>query len=96
MADDVELKEPRAWDSDKAAEGLAGMPLPQDLQLLLLIGIFGLLVLYTLYFTSEIVLPIVFAFILSLRLSRACAFSLVCMFPRPSPHCSSSPCSSAV
>jgi predicted PurR-regulated permease PerM len=44
------------------------MPLPQDLQSLLLIGILGLLVFYTLYFTSEIVLPIVFAFVLNLLL----------------------------
>jgi len=44
------------------------MPLPQDIQSLVLIGIFGLLILYTLYFASEIVLPIVFAFVVNLLL----------------------------
>ena len=47
------------------------MPLPQDLQSILLIGIFSLLMLYTLYFTSEIALPIVFAFVLYLLLQRS-------------------------
>ncbi len=68
MGDDVELQEPRPWDSAEIPERRAGMPLPQDLQLVLLIGIFGLLLLYTLYFASEIVLPIVFAFVLNLLL----------------------------
>ena len=68
MADDVELKEARPWDAADDTERRAGMPLPQDLQLVLLIGIFGLLALYALYFSSEIVLPIVFAFVLNLLL----------------------------
>jgi predicted PurR-regulated permease PerM len=40
------------------------MPLPQDLVVLLLVGIFGLLAFYTLHFASEIVIPIVMAFML--------------------------------
>src|SRR5260370_20214242 len=44
------------------------MPLPKDMQALLLVGIFGLLFLYTLYFAGEIVLPILFAFVLNLLL----------------------------
>jgi predicted PurR-regulated permease PerM len=44
------------------------MPLPQNIQSLVLTGIFGLLILYTLYFASEIVLPIVFALVLNLLL----------------------------
>ena len=47
------------------------MPLPQNLQTLLLMGILGLLVLFALYFTGEIVLPIVFATILYLVLQPA-------------------------
>jgi predicted PurR-regulated permease PerM len=68
MGDDVELKEPRPWDSAEGTERRAGMPLPQDMKLVLLIGIFSLLMLYTLYYTREIVLPIVFAFVLNLLL----------------------------
>lgn len=68
MGDDIELKETRSWDSAETAERRAGMPLPQDMQLVLLVGIFGLLMLYTLYLCSEIVLPIVFAFVLNLLL----------------------------
>jgi predicted PurR-regulated permease PerM len=44
------------------------MPLPRDMQSLVLLGIFGLLILYALYFASEIVVPIVFAFVLHLLL----------------------------
>ena len=40
------------------------MPLPRNLQTLLLTGIFGILLLFALYFTGEVVLPIIFAFIL--------------------------------
>ena len=46
----------------------AEMPLPRDMQSLVLLGIFGLLILYALYFASEIVVPIVFAFVLHLLL----------------------------
>jgi predicted PurR-regulated permease PerM len=68
MVDDIVLKEAPAPESDAVAERRAGMPLPQDMQLLLLIGIFGLMTLYALYVASEIVLPIVFAFVLNLLL----------------------------
>jgi predicted PurR-regulated permease PerM len=44
------------------------MPLPQSLQTFLLIGIFSILVFYTLYFVSEIVIPIIFALVLNLLL----------------------------
>src|ERR1051325_8182783 len=44
------------------------MPLPQDLQTFLLMAILTLLVLAALYFTSEIMLPIFFAFVLNLLL----------------------------
>ena len=44
------------------------MPLPHDVQSLLLIGIFGLLVLYLLRMASEIVVPVVFALVLYLLL----------------------------
>ena len=58
---------PHPW-SPEVSDRRAPMPLPQDMHTLLLIGIFGLLLLDALYFTREIVLPIVFAVILHLLL----------------------------
>jgi predicted PurR-regulated permease PerM len=71
MDHDGALDEKRPADPAELAEKREEMPLPQDLQTLLLVGIFGLLMLYTLYFTSEIALPIVFAFVLYLLLQRS-------------------------
>jgi predicted PurR-regulated permease PerM len=65
---DDELEESRPRDRPELAARREEMPLPQDMQSLLLLGIFGLLAMYTLYFASEIVLPIVFAFVLYLLL----------------------------
>ncbi|MDO8421239.1 MAG: AI-2E family transporter [Parvibaculum sp.] len=42
--------------------------LPEDMKVVTLVGIFGLLLLFALYFTKAIVMPIVFAFILYLML----------------------------
>lgn len=42
--------------------------LPEDMKVVTLVGIFGLLLLFALYFTKLIVMPIVFAFILYLML----------------------------
>ena len=50
------------------AERRDAMPLPRNLQSLLLFAIFLILVFYTLYFTGEIFLPIIFAIILYLVL----------------------------
>lgn len=44
------------------------MQLPEDIKAVALVGIFGLLLLFALYFTKAIVMPIVFAFILYLML----------------------------
>ncbi len=60
-----------AGPSQEAQERLAEMPLPQNFQSLLLMGIFALLVLFALYFTAEVVLPIIFAIILYLVLQPA-------------------------
>jgi predicted PurR-regulated permease PerM len=60
-----------AGPSQEAQERLAEMPLPQNFQSLLLTGIFALLVLFALYFTAEVVLPIIFAIILYLVLQPA-------------------------
>ena len=57
--------------SQAAQERQAEMPLPHDLQTLLLMGIFGLLLLFALYFSGEVVLPIIFAIILHLVLQPA-------------------------
>jgi predicted PurR-regulated permease PerM len=54
--------------SDDPPDKRLAIPLPQDIQSFLLMGIFSLLVFYTLYFTSEIMLPIFFAFVLNLLL----------------------------
>lgn len=54
-----------------ASERRPSMPLPRNLQTLLLGGIFLILLFYTLYFTGGIVLPIIFAFILYLVLQPA-------------------------
>jgi predicted PurR-regulated permease PerM len=52
----------------KGAEARPALVLPQDLKTLLLVGIFGLLFLYALYLLGELIVPIVFAFMLSLAL----------------------------
>jgi predicted PurR-regulated permease PerM len=57
--------------SQEAQERQAEMPLPQSLQSLLLMGIFVLLLFFVLYFTGEVVLPIIFAIILYLVLQPA-------------------------
>jgi predicted PurR-regulated permease PerM len=57
--------------SQKAQERQAEMPLPQNLQSLLLMGIFVLLLFFALYFTGAVVLPIIFAIILYLVLQPA-------------------------
>jgi predicted PurR-regulated permease PerM len=61
----------QAGSSQEAQERLAEMPLPQNLQSLLLMGMFALLILFALYFTAEVVLPIIFAIILYLVLQPA-------------------------
>ncbi len=57
--------------SQEAQERLAEMPLPQNIQSLVLMGMFALLILFALYFTAEVVLPIIFAIILYLVLQPA-------------------------
>jgi predicted PurR-regulated permease PerM len=59
------------------------MPLPRDLSASLLLGIFSLLVFYTLYFTSEIVIPIVMAFILYLVLQPSMRLFAKIHVPKP-------------
>jgi predicted PurR-regulated permease PerM len=66
-----ELAEVGAEDSADLARSTDEMPLPTDLRTLLLLGIFVLLSFYTLYFTREIAIPIVFAFVLNLLLQPA-------------------------
>jgi predicted PurR-regulated permease PerM len=50
------------------AEALEEMPLPRDLHSFLLMAILTILMLYSLYFIREIVLPVIFAFVLYLLL----------------------------
>jgi predicted PurR-regulated permease PerM len=60
-------------DPDTSEERPA-LPLPQDLKMLLLLGIFILLFLYALYFLGELIVPIIFAFMLSMALRPAMDF----------------------
>jgi predicted PurR-regulated permease PerM len=83
MAGDDELNDPPPSDPPLLAERREEMPLPQDIQSLLLLGIFGLLVLYTLYFASEIVLPIAFAFVLYLLLQPSMRIFARLRVPKP-------------
>ena len=80
--DDGPPRDPSKADSPEAARRRAEMPLPQNMQTLLLLGIFGLMILCTLYFTAEIVLPIVFAAVLYLLLQPAMRLFSHCHVPR--------------
>ena len=66
-----DLPEIQAEDFADLTRSTDEMPLPTDLRTMLLLGIFVLLSLYTLYFTREIAIPIVFAFVLNLLLQPA-------------------------
>jgi predicted PurR-regulated permease PerM len=57
-----------AETNPKVTDAPPALALPQDLKTLLLLGIFGLLFLYALYLLGELIVPIVFAFMLSLAL----------------------------
>ena len=52
----------------KVSDAPPALALPQDLKTLLLLGIFSLLFLYALYLLGELIVPIIFAFMLSLAL----------------------------
>ena len=60
-----------AGAADRAGERRGPLPLPRNFQTFLLLGIFTMLLFYTLYFTGEVVLPVIFAFILYLVLQPA-------------------------
>ena len=64
-SDDGELNKPRPQDPVEPVGTHVEMPLPQNMQLVLLLAIFVLAMFYTLYFASEIILPIAFAFVLN-------------------------------
>jgi predicted PurR-regulated permease PerM len=67
-SDDGEPNEAASLTPLEPVETRVEMPLPQDMQSVLLLGIFVLAMFYTLYFASEIVLPVAFAFVLYLLL----------------------------
>jgi predicted PurR-regulated permease PerM len=58
------------------------MPLPQSVQSFLLMGIFTVLIFYTLYFTSQVVLPIIFAVVLNLLLQPSMRWLVKLHLPR--------------
>ena len=65
-----------------APEPIKRIPLPQDMQTLILVGIFGLMILYTLYFAAEVAQPIIFAFVLNLLLQPSMRFLTELHLPR--------------
>jgi predicted PurR-regulated permease PerM len=65
--DDAAIQTPEAPDIPPPADD-DRLLLPADLQTALLVGILTLLILYTLYFAREIVMPILYAFLLDLLL----------------------------
>jgi predicted PurR-regulated permease PerM len=76
LADDVVFPTPvvpgeQTGPSSEAQGRQAEMPLPQNLQSLLLMGILALLMFFALYFAGEVVLPIIFAIIMYLMLQPA-------------------------
>jgi predicted PurR-regulated permease PerM len=58
------------------------IPLPKDFKATVLVGIFGLLVLYALYLTGEIIVPVIIAFLLKMVLQPATEFLVDFHFPR--------------
>lgn len=60
--------DPALSETDNPIRVRRAMPLPEDLKSVMLVAIFGLLLLFALYFTKAIVMPIVFAFVLFLML----------------------------
>jgi predicted PurR-regulated permease PerM len=66
-----DVAEIQAEDFADLAKPTDEMPLPTDLRSILLLGIFVLLSFYTLYVAREILIPILFAFILNLLLQPA-------------------------
>jgi predicted PurR-regulated permease PerM len=66
-----DVAEIQAEDFADLAKPTEEMPLPTDLRTILLLGIFVLLSFYTLYVAREILIPILFAFILNLLLQPA-------------------------
>jgi predicted PurR-regulated permease PerM len=66
-----DVAEIQAEDFADLAKPTDEMPLPTDLRTILLLGIFVLLSFYTLYVAREILIPILFAFILNLLLQPA-------------------------
>jgi predicted PurR-regulated permease PerM len=58
------------------------MPLPSDLKAMMLVGIFSLLLLYALYLTAEIVVPVIIAFLLKMVLEPATEMLVDLHLPR--------------
>jgi predicted PurR-regulated permease PerM len=77
-----EVAEIQAEDFADLAKPTDAMPLPTDLRTILLLGIFVLMTFYTLYVAREILIPILFAFILNLLLQPAMAALTRLRLPR--------------
>ena len=72
---DTHILETQTVEADPdTSEERPALPLPQDLKTLLLLGIFILLFLYALHFLGELIVPIIFAFMLSMALRPALDF----------------------
>ena len=78
--DDLPMSDNELYVPDPDA--IPRIPLPQDVQAMLLFGIFAILVLYTLYFAAGVVQPIIFAFVLNLLLQPSMRFLTALRLPR--------------
>lgn len=76
----AETREEPPQDLDRSTDD---MPLPSDVKTLLLLGIFVLLSLYTLYLARDVLVPIFIAFILDLVLQPAMRVFTRFHLPRP-------------
>ncbi|MGE0723792.1 MAG: AI-2E family transporter [Alphaproteobacteria bacterium] len=68
---ELELVEPEPPIPDEPSERRPEIPLPQDIQSVVLICILALMIFYTLYFAGQVIRPILFAFVLHLVLQPA-------------------------
>jgi predicted PurR-regulated permease PerM len=66
---DLVVGEPEA--PDEPSERRSEIPLPEDVQSVVLISILALLLFYTVYFAGQIIRPVLFAFVLNLVLQPA-------------------------
>lgn len=78
----VDTSQPDSAQSDSTRTDALEIVLPTDLKALLLVGIFTLLLMYALYLTGEIVVPVFIAFLLKMVLQPAAELLVGLRLPR--------------